>query len=400
MTLHRPLMHRRGLLASGAALGLGAASLARPAVAQAAPLKIGMITTLSGAGGYLGQDIRDGFLLAMEMEGGKLGGTDVQLLVEDDGFRPGQGKQVAERFMKNERVRLLTGIVFSNILGAVVGDVLDGGGIYVSPNASPSNLAGRECHKNFWSIAWQNDSLHESAGQLATDLGQKRMFILAPNYQAGRDALTGFKRLYKGQIAGEVYTRLDQTDYAAEMAQIRAAAPDGVYQFHPGGLGIAFLRQYSQAGLLANIPMTLASPSMDSTTLAAVGDAAVGINLTSHWNSDFPNEPSRRFVAAFQAKHNRLPTYYAQSGFDTALAIGAALKGTGGKVDDTEAFYRAMKPANFQSLRGKFAFGANNHPVQDWWALKVENVAGKPAIVTKSKVLSDHGDVYASQCRF
>jgi branched-chain amino acid transport system substrate-binding protein len=391
-------IHRRGLLASGAALGL--APLATPALAQGAPLKIGMITTLSGAGSYLGADIRDAFQLAMDMEGGKLGGAPVQLLVEDDGLRPGQGKQVAERFMKNERIRLLTGIVFSNVLGAVAPDVLDAGGIYVSPNASPSNLAGKECSKNFWSIAWQNDSLHESAGQLATNLGQKKMFILAPNYQAGRDAITGFKRLYKGQIAGEVYTRLDQTDYAAEMAQIRAAAPDGVYQFHPGGLGIAFLRQYIQAGLLANVPMTLASPSMDSTTLAAVGDAAVGINVTSHWNSDFDNAASKRFVAAFQQKYNRLPTYYAQQGFDTALAIAAALKGTGGKVEDTEAFYRAMKPASFESTRGKFRFGANNHPVQDWFALKVENVGGKPALVTKDRVLTDHGDAYASQCRF
>ncbi|MBP0493746.1 ABC transporter substrate-binding protein [Roseomonas indoligenes] len=394
------ILNRRGLLASGAALGLGASSLARPALAQGAPLKIGMITTLSGAGGYIGQDIRDAFMLAIEMEGGKLGGANVQVLVEDDGFRPGQGKQVAEKFIKNERIKLLTGIIFSNILGAVVGDVLDAGGIYVSPNASPSNLAGKECHKNFWSIAWQNDSLHESAGQLATNLGQKKMFILAPNYQAGRDALTGFKRLYKGQIAGEVYTRLDQTDYAAEMAQIRAAAPDGVYQFHPGGLGITFLRQYVQAGLLSNVPMTLAAPSMDATTLAAVGDAAVGINLTSHWNSDFDNAASKRFVAAFQQKYNRMPTYYAQQSFDAALAIGAALKGTGGKVDDAEAFYRAMKPAGFESTRGKFSFGSNNHPIQDWYALKVESVSGKPALVTKDKVLTNHGDVYAAQCTF
>ncbi|WP_159347847.1 ABC transporter substrate-binding protein [Roseomonas harenae] len=391
-------IQRRGFLASGAALGL--APLARPALAQGAPLKIGMITTLSGPGSYLGQDIRDAFLLAVEMEGGKLGGAPVQVMVEDDALRPGQGKQIADRFLKNERIKLLTGIVFSNVLGAVAPDVLDAGGIYVSPNASPSNLAGKECHKNFWSIAWQNDSLHESAGQLATNLGQKKMFILAPNYQAGRDAITGFKRLYKGQIAGEVYTRLDQTDYAAEMAQIRAAAPDGVYQFHPGGLGIAFVRQYIQAGLLANVPMTLASPSMDSTTLAAVGDAAVGVNVTSHWNSDFDNAASKRFVAAFQQKYGRLPTYYAQQGFDTALAIAAALKGTGGKVDDTEAFYRAMKPASFESTRGKFRFGTNNHPVQDWFALKVENVGGRPALVTKDRVLTDHGDAYASQCRF
>ncbi|MCQ4161106.1 ABC transporter substrate-binding protein [Roseomonas sp. GC11] len=393
------MIERRGFLGAAGALA-AAPFLARPARAQGTALKIGMITTLSGPGGYLGQDIRDAFALALEMQGGRLGNTPVQLLVEDDALKPGQGKQIAERFMKNEKIKLLTGVVFSNVLGAVAPDVLDAGGIYVSPNASPSTFAGRECHRNFWSIAWQNDSLHESAGQAAVNLGYKKMFILAPNYQAGKDAITGFKRLYKGEIVGEVYTRLDQTDYAAEMAQIRAAQPDAVYQFHPGGLGIAFLKQYVQAGLSQSIPMVLAEPSMDATTLGAVGEAALGIHVTAHWNTDFPNEANKRFVSAFMAKYNRVPTYYAQHGYDTALAIGAALAGTGGKVDDTEAFRRAMLPAKFESTRGKFAFGPNQHPVQDWYLVRVERGAdGKPALVTKGRVLENHGDAYAGQCR-
>ena len=203
-----------------------------------------------------------------------------RLIVEDDGFKPGQGKQVADRFLKTENIKLFTGIVFSNIAGATVPDILDAGAIYVSPNAAPSNFAGKECHKNYYVVSWQNDSLHESAGQNATNLGYKRIFILAPNYQAGKDALAGFKRLFKGEIVGEVYTRLDQTDYAPEMAQIRAAKPDAVFQFHPGGLGIAFIRQYQQAGLLGTIPMVVASPSIDVVILKAVGEAALGINGT------------------------------------------------------------------------------------------------------------------------
>jgi branched-chain amino acid transport system substrate-binding protein len=385
---------RRMLLGAAAAL-----PLARPALAQAQPLKIGLITTLSGPGGYLGQDIRDAFALAIELDAGGLGGTPVQLLVEDDALRPGQGKQIAERFLRNERVRLFTGIVFSNVLGATAPDILDGGAIYVSPNAGPSNFAGRECHRNYFVVSWQNDSLHESAGQSAQNFGHRRMFILAPNYQAGRDALTGFKRFFKGEIAGEVYTRLDQTDYAAEMAQIRAARPDAVFQFHPGGLGIAFLRQYAQAGLLATIPQVVAAPSMDSTTLAAVGDAAEGINVTSHWNSDFPYPASQRFVADFQRKYNRLPTYYAQQGFDTALAIAAALRQTRGDVQNTEAFRTAMLKAEFETTRGRFRFGPNQHPIQDWWATRVERVNGQLAIVTKSRVLENHGDAYSAQCR-
>jgi branched-chain amino acid transport system substrate-binding protein len=388
-------MNRRAFLAATAAT---AAGLAAPALAQGAPLKIGLVTTLSGPGGYLGQDIRDAFQLAVEMEGGRLGGQAVQVLVEDDGLRPGQGKAVAERFLRNERIRLFTGVVFSNVLGAVAPDVLDADGIYVSPNAGPSNFAGRECHRNYYVVSWQNDSLHESAGELANQLGYRRMFILAPNYQAGRDALTGFKRLFRGEVAQEVYTRLDQTDYAAEIAQIRAARPDAVFQFHPGGLGIGFMRQYAQAGLMASVPQCVAAPSMDSTTLAAVGEAAEGVNLTSHWNSDFDNPGSRRFVEAFRAKYNRVPTYYAQQGFDTALAIAAALRQTRGSIDPA-AFRTAMLKAEFESTRGRFRFGPNQHPVQDWWALKVERVGGGLALVTKNRVLENHGDAYAGQCR-
>jgi branched-chain amino acid transport system substrate-binding protein len=389
-------MNRRAFLAASAATLT--APLAAPALAQGAPLRIGMITTLSGPGGYLGQDIRDAFALAIEMEQGRLGGQAVQVVTEDDALRPAQGKSIAERFLRNERIRLFTGVVFSNVLGTVAPEVLDGDGIYVSPNAGPSNFAGRECNRNYYVVSWQNDSLHESAGELSNQLGYRRMFILAPNYQAGRDALTGFKRLFKGEVVQEVYTRLDQTDYAAEMAQIRAARPDAVFQFHPGGLGIAFLRQYAQAGLMASVPQCVAAPSMDSTTLAAVGDAAEGVNLTSHWNSDFDNAPSRRFVEAFRAKYNRMPTYYAQQGYDTALAIGAALRQTRGSVDPA-AFRTAMLRADFQSTRGRFRFGANQHPVQDWFALKVERAGGQLALVTKGRVLENHGDAYAGQCR-
>ena len=383
-------------LVSVAALALLAAA---PAFAQQ-PVKIGMVTTLSGPGGYLGADVRDAFNLAIEMEGGKLGGVPVQMLIEDDALKPGQGKEIAERFMKNERVKLLTGIIFSNVAGAVVPDVLDNGGVYVSPNAGPSNFAGKECHKNYFVVSWQNDTLHESAGQNATNLGFKRAFVLAPNYQAGRDAIAGFKRFFKGQVVGELYTSLTQTDFAAEMAQIRAAKPDVVFQFHPGGLGITFARQYQQAGLLASTPMVVASPSLDSVILKAIGEAAQGVHISSHWNSDLPNAANKEFVAAFQKKYGRIPTYYASQGYDTARAIGAALKATGGKVDDTNAFSAAMRKADFQSVRGNFKFGANQHPVHDWYSLRVEKGAdGNLAIVTKGKVLENHGDFYAKDCK-
>ncbi|MCK9914026.1 ABC transporter substrate-binding protein [Microbacteriaceae bacterium K1510] len=364
------------------------------------PLKVGFITTLSGPGGYLGQDIRDAFNLAIKMQGGKLGGVPVEVVVEDDGLKPGQGKQIADKMLKNDKIKLFTGIVFSNVSGAVVPDVLDAGGIYVSPNAAPSTFSGKGCNKNYYVISWQNDSLHESAGQNATELGFKTAFILAPNYQAGKDALAGFKRFFKGKIVGEIYTKLDQTDFSAELAQIRAAKPEMVFQFQPGGLGIAFLRQYQQANLSTEIPMVVAEPSLDLVTLKAVGDAALGLNVTAHWNADFDNAANKEFMAAWTKEYNRPPTYYAAQGYDTALAIGAALKETGGKVEDTEAFRKAMLKADFKSVRGNFKFGPNQHPVQDWYALKVEKgVDGAPHLNTKRKIMSAYGDSFAQDCK-
>ncbi|MFZ5691179.1 MAG: ABC transporter substrate-binding protein [Pseudomonadota bacterium] len=383
-------------------LGLAAGLFAASAAMAQQPVKIGLITTLSGPGGYIGADIRDGFQLAVDMGGGNLGGVPVRVIVEDDGFKPGQGKQAANRMLKADGIRLFTGIVFSNIAGAAVPDILDAGAIYVSPNAGPSNFAGKDCHRNYFVISWQNDAAHEAAGQMATNLGYRRAFLLAPNYQAGKDALAGFKRFFKGEVIAESFTRLDQTDYSAEMAQIRAAKPDVVFQFHPGGFGIAFLRQYQQAGLQGAIPMVAASFSLDSTMLKSVGDAAAGLHVGTHWNADFDNPANRTFMAEWTKKFgpDRLPTYYASQGYDTALAIAAALKGSGGDVTDTERFRRAMLDAQLQLVRGAFKFGPNQHPIQDWFATEVQRQPnGQLAIKTTAKILSNHGDFYAKNCK-
>lgn len=362
------------------------------------PVKIGVITTLSGPGGYIGQEIRDAMQLAIDAEGGTLGGVPVQLVVEDDGNKPANGRQIAEKFMADDGIKLLTGIIFSNIAGATVPDVVDNGAIYISPNAGPSNMAGKECHENYFVVSWANDSLHEASGLAAKELGYKKAFLLAPNYQAGQDALAGFKRTFGGEVAGEIYTQLDQTDYSAEMAQIRAAAPDVVFQFHPGGLGIAFMRQYQQAGL--NIPMILSEPNADGVILKSLGDAAVGFKATGHWSPDFDNDANKAFVAAWKAAYPDRPmTAYASQAYDTALLIASGLKETGG-VDDIDALRAALQKADFASVRGDFAFGPNQHPVQDWYLMEV--VKGEDGVAvtkTEKKLIEDYGDIYAAECQ-
>ena len=379
---------------------LSAALAAAPLSAAHAqtPVKIGFVSTLSGPAGYLGQDIRDAFQLAMEREGGRLGGVPVQLVIEDDGLKPGAAKQIVERFVKTEKIRIVTGVVFSNVSVSIVPDVVDAGALFLSPNAGPSNFAGKECHRNYFVYSWQNDALHESAGALANNLGYKNAFVLAANYQAGKDAVAGFKRLFKGNIVEEVYTKLDQTDFAAEMARIRAAKPDVVYQFHPGGTGIAFLKQYAQAGLNTQIPMVGAEPMLDIATLRAVGDTALGLNVGVKWNTDFDNPESKDFVAAFQKKYNRVPSYYAAQGWDTAQALAAALKVVGS--DDPAKLGAELRKANFKSVRGPFRFGPNQHPVQDWYQVQpVKNADGSLSLKTIGKILSNHGDAFSKDCK-
>lgn len=369
-----------------------------PAMAQD-PVRIGFITTLSGGGGYLGQDIRDGFNLFVEMNDGRLGGVPVEVVVEDDAVNPGTGRQIADRFMNDMGINLLTGIVFSNVASAVVPEVLDSGALYVSPNAAPTAFAGEGCHPNYFVLSWQNESHHEAAGVNASLLGYRRMVILAPNYVGGIDALEGFKRRFEGEIIREIYTQLDQTDFSAEMAQIRSLAPDAVFQFHPGGLGIAFLRQYEQAGLLETIPMVVPGPSMDHAVVQSVGSAALGLNVTSQWNDDLDNEANQTFVSAFRERFGRMPTLYASQGYDTAQAIGAALRITGGSTDDTEAFRAAMLQADFPSVRGPFSFGRNQHPVQNWYSMRVEaDAEGNPRLVTTGIIINEEGDFYADRC--
>ena len=278
---------------------------------------------------------------------------------------------------------------------------LKAGAFYISPNSGPSMFAGAKCHQDYFAVAWQNDTLHEAAGQNARNLGYTEAFILAPNYQAGKDALTGFKRYFKGKIVGEVYTKLGQTDYAAEIAKIRDANPQMVFHFLPGGMGINFLKQYVQAGLKDKIPMVLAAPSMDYKIMNAVGDMALGIHNSSHWNHDLDNAASKAFVTGFQKEYGRVPTVYASQGYDTAKLIASALKATGGKVTaDRDGFRAALRRADFESVRGPFRFGSNNHPIHQWYSRVVEKDAnGKLVNKTTGVIMTDHQDSYVQDCK-
>jgi branched-chain amino acid transport system substrate-binding protein len=381
-----------------AALAAGLALGALPAGAK--DLKIGMITTLSGGGASLGIDIRDGFKLALDEAGGKLGGVATELNIVDDARKVGNAKQIATRMIEQDKVDIVTGIVFSNIALAVVPTVTRAGKFYISPNAGPSLLAGKRCDANFFNVAWQNDNLHEAVGQYLQDEGVESTYILAPNYPAGKDALTGFKRFFKGKIAGEVYTKLGQVDYAAEIANIRAAKPKAVFFFLPGGMGINFVKQYQQSGLMADVPLYGPAFSFDEGILKAVGEAAVGVINSSQWNKDIDNAENKAFVEAFTKAYGRRPSLYASQGYDAAKLIASAVQAVGGDLSDADKFRAALKAADFKSVRGPFKFGNNHYPVQDIYARRV--VKADDGTFTNEivkKVFSNHQDAYAAECK-
>lgn len=375
---------RKNALACASVLALGAG------VAQADPVTVGLITTLSGGGAGLGVDVRDAFELALQMNGSDA----IHLVVEDDGQRPENAVQIADRMIQSEGAQILTGIIWSNLAMAVVPAVTAQDVIYVSPNAGPSALAGAGCTPNYFNAAYQNDTMHEAAGQYANTLGYQNAFIMAPNYPAGVDALTGFKRYFQGTLAGEVYTQLGQTDFAAEIAQIRASGADSIFIFEPGGMGISFMRQYAQSGV--DLPIISAAFTFSQDVLPAVGDAALGVINTAEWSPDMDNEANVAFVAAFQEAYGRLPSVYAAQSFDTANLILSALAAA--DISDLDAFRTAMRAADFESVRGSFRFGNNQHPIQNYYAREVVSVDGVLTNRIVGTAFEDHQDVYAADC--
>ena len=373
------------------ALATATAALALAATAGLADVKVGVITTLSGGGAGLGIDVRDGFMLAIAQSGR----DDIDVVIEDDQRKPDIAVQLSDKMIQSEKVDILTGIIWSNLAMAVVPAAVNQDVIYLSPNAGPSALAGKGCHKNYYNVAWQNDNLHEAAGAYANSAGYKNSFILAPNYPAGKDALTGYKRFFEGGLSGELYTKLGQTDYAAEIAQIRASGADSVFFFLPGGMGISFLKQYADSGI--DLPVVGPAFSFDQGILQAVGDAALGVVNTSQWNKDIDNPTNAAFVESFQAEYGRLPSLYASQGFDTANLLLSALDAA--SPDDGDAFRAALSAAKFDSTRGAFKFGPNNHPVQTIYAREVI----KEGDVFTNKIigvaLDNHADAYAGDCR-
>ncbi len=387
------------LVAAAAAVAVAPAAAQTPAPASAqAPIKIGYLATFSGPIGSLGQESYDGFMLALQQRGGRLGGVPVQVIKEDDQFKPDLGLQLAQKLMEKENVPIITGMTGSNVMMAVARPIAEKKVFLLSSNAGPSLLAGAQCSPYQFVVSWQNDGHAEAAGKYATDRGYKKMVLIAPNYQAGKDALQGFKRMYKGQVLDELAPGVTQPDFSAEIAQIAAANPDAVYAFFPGSLAVNFLRQYQQAGLAKRIPLQT-SAMLDATTLPALKDAALGMVGTHWWSPDLDNPQNKAFVEAFDLQYKRLPSIFAAQGYEAATLLDVAIARVKGQVQDKAAFAAALKAGNPQSLRGTLKFGNNNFAINDWHAFTVvKDARDRHTLKTLATPLKAHQDAYHAQC--
>lgn len=373
-------------------------SVATGQAAAQEKIKIGVIVTLSGPAAALGSQVRDGFALAVRDLGGKMAGRDVEVVVVDDELKPDGAVSKVKGLLERDKVDFVVGPIFSNILQAIHKPVTDTKTFLISPNAGPSSYAGKECSPFFYVTSYQNDQVHQVLGKVAQDRGYKRVYVLVPNYQAGKDSAAGFKIDYKGEIVEESYLPLNTTDFQVELTKIASAKPDALFTFMPGGLGVGLVKQYRQAGLADRVPV-LSAFTVDESTLPAQQDAAVGMFGGANWAPTMDNPQNKKFVTGFEAAYNIVPGTYAMQGYDTALLIDSAVKALKGDLSNKDAVSAALKKADFTSLRGDFKFNVNGYPIQNFYLTKVAKRAdGKFQTEIVEKVFENYGDRYAKDC--
>ena len=383
------------LTLAAAALLLGTA--VTPSLAQE-KIKLGVVVTLSGPAAALGQQVRDGFALAVKDLGGKMGGRDVEVIVADDELKPDAAVTKVKGLLERDKVDFVVGPIFSNILQAIHRPITESKTFLISPNAGPSTFAGKDCNPFFYVTSYQNDQVHEILGKVAQDRGYKRMYLMVPNYQAGKDSVAGFKLDYKGEIVEESYMPLNTLDFQPELSKISSQKPDALFTFMPGGLGVNLVKQYRQAGLADSIPV-LSAFTVDESTLPAQQDAAVGMFGGANWAPNLDNPQNKKFVAAYEAAYNVVPGTYAFQAYDAAMLIDSAVKAVKGDLSNKDAVGAALKKADFTSLRGAFKFNTNGYPIQDFYLTKVAKRAdGKFQTEIAEKVFSNYADRYAKDC--
>jgi branched-chain amino acid transport system substrate-binding protein len=389
----------KGKLFGSATIAALALSLA-PAMAQQS-IKIGFISTFSGPQAAIGEDMRRSVELAKGHLGGKIAGKPIEIVYEDDQFKPDVGKARSEKLVQQDKVNFIAGYIWSNVLLASLKTVTDEGDtILISANAGPSQIAGELCNKNFFSTSWNNDQTPMAMGEYLNKKGVKSLYVVGPNYAAGKDMLAGVKRSYKGQVVGEDYTKWpDQLDFSAELTKIGSLKPDGIFIFYPGAHGVQFVKQWAQSGLNKTVPLYQVF-SIDAITLPQQGELALGTLGAQEWVNDLPNEQNKRYVADFKKKYNTYPSYYGAQSYDAIMLIASAAEALKGDLSDKAKVRAELAKANFKSLRGDFKYNTNHFPIQNFYIQEtVKDPAGMMTVKTIATAVTAAKDPYYEKCQ-
>jgi branched-chain amino acid transport system substrate-binding protein len=375
-------------------------SFASPLAAHAQSVKIGFVNTFSGPNAFIGNDERDGFELALDHLGRKMEGLDVEVFYEDDQMKPDVGRQVTEKLIQVHKTHFITGFNWSNVLLAALKPAVDSQTFVIGANAGPSQIAGELCSPYFFSTSWQNDQTPMALGETLNQRGVKRLYMLAPNYAAGKDMAAGVRQTFKGEVVGEEFTRWPgQLDFSTELTKVRSAKPDAVWIFYPGQAGAQFIQQYAQAGLKDQIPLYSVF-TVDALTLPLIKDLALGHLSTQSWVQDLDNPANKRFVADFRKKYGRYPSYYSAQHYDAAMLIDSAVRRVKGSLENKDAIRDALRQADFASVRGKYAYNKNHFPITDFYLQEVvRDGAGELTMRNQGAVLRDQKDRHSERCR-
>jgi branched-chain amino acid transport system substrate-binding protein len=386
----------RTVFAGAAVLSVFAAM---PAPAQQKSVKIGFVSTFSGPTAVIGNDMRNSFELGLDHIGRKMGGLPVEVIYENDEQRPDVGRQKTEKLIQSDRVNFVVGYIWSNVLLASAKPVIDSQTFLISSNAGPSQLAGKQCSPFFFSTSWQNDQTPQAMGLYMNKKGVKSVYLIGPNYAAGKDMLTGVRSTFKGKIVGEDLTQWPgQLDFSTELSRVRATKPDAVFVFYPGAAGVQFLNQYAQSGLKGQIPLYTAF-TIDSITLPLQKDLALGVPGAQHWVNDLPNAANKKFVADFRAKHKTTPSFYGVQSYDAALFVNSAVAAVKGNLADKDGMRNAMRKANYASVRGPYRYGNNHFPIQNFYLQDVvRDSGGNLTLKTVETIIENSQDQFHTQC--
>ncbi|MSO66634.1 MAG: ABC transporter substrate-binding protein [Pseudolabrys sp.] len=387
---------RKALLAASAALLL----VAGPAMAQQKTIKIGFVSTFSGPVAVIGNDMRNSVELALDHLGRKMGGLPVEVIYEDDGFKPEVGKQKTDKLIESDKVDFISGYIWSNVLLASLKPIVDSKTFLVIANAGPSQIAGELCSPTVFSTSWNNDQTPQAMGTYMNQKGVKSVFLIGPNYAAGKDMLAGVASTFKGKVIGqELTTWPAQLDFSAELAKAKAAKPDAIFVFYPGRAGVQFLTQYAQAGLKGAIPLYTAF-TIDELSLPLQKELALGVPGAQQWVNDLPNEANKKFVADYIKKYpGHKPAFYGAQSYDAIMLIASAVAATKGKLDDKAAVQKALEKADFKSVRGNFKFGKNHVPIQNFYLQDVvKDAKGDFVLKTVATIVKDNQDIHHAKC--